>query len=84
MNEPQTEVANTVPEFEDWDGFFFDTQFFEAHGSDEMYDEQNIAIFKMVRGDEVKYLHLFNIHNGYYAHGFDFKKDDETIRKGCL
>lgn len=86
MNEPQSMVAEPEVEvFEDWDGFVFDPDYFhQPDGLPDSWDETGIAIFKMVRGLEVQYLHLFNIHNGYYAHGFSFQKGDTVIEGGSL
>ena len=32
-----------------------------------------VVIFKLIGADAPVYLHLYNHHNGYYAHGFDMK-----------
>lgn len=63
----------------------FDTSFFQelregAHG----YDVHRTAVFRLVNEDNELFLHLFNVHNGYYSHGFDFSKDGEIIQTGCL
>lgn len=49
-------------------GFVFDMEFFKEGSS----GEENVVIFKFVSPDEpgALYLHLFNVHNGYYAKGF--------------
>ena len=63
----------------------FDTSFFQEleeghHG----YDVHAVAVFRLVNGDNELFLRLYNEHNGYYGHGFDFSKDGEIIRAGCL
>ena len=65
--------------------FVFDTGFFNGYEDEE--NETYIVIFKMhhkVKLEEIIYLHLFNCHNGYYKHGFEFKDDDCIIRDGAL
>lgn len=63
----------------------FDTSFFQeleegSHG----YHVDRTAVFRLVNGDNELFLHLFNSHNGYYAHGFDFSMDGEIIQSGSL
>lgn len=61
------------------DGYVFDTEFFkEISGSD--FEEGGMVVFKLVNIHQEKYLHLFNCHNGYYAHGFEMKINDKKIR----
>jgi hypothetical protein len=79
MNE--TDDANAINEFlKDWS---FDTSFFEIISKGE-YDVCATAVFRLVNGDNELFLHLFNEHNGYYSHGFDFSKDGEIIQSGSL
>lgn len=48
-------------------------------------DAGGMVAFKLVNGaGDEKYLHLFNCHNGYYGHGFEFKVGDEVVKEGCL
>lgn len=58
-------------ELENIDNYNFDPTFIlvEHH----ILDDGGSAIFKL-KGNNLKtmYLHLFNSHNGYYSHGFDF------------
>ena len=65
----------------------FDTSFFKQIDSTDFssLDDGGVAIFKMVnsKGEEL-FLHLYNIHNGYYGHGFDMTADGETLFEGCL
>ena len=73
-------LVNTLLE-----GWEFDPTFFEEKKTgDFAYSEENLAIFRMTKGVHVMYLHLYNVHNGYYSHGFDFSKDGEIIHTGCL
>lgn len=64
-------------------GWYFDTTFFkEIEGG--RWGDNRIAVFRIVRGNMAKYIHLINCHNGYYAHGFDFKHNDIVIKEGCI
>lgn len=68
------------------DGFVFDTKFFEDEWKADSCDSmvENAAIFRLTNGDEELYLILYNHHNGYYSHGFEFKSDHEIFREGYL
>lgn len=65
-------------------GWTFDTEFFKEIQEEESYNDIRFAIFRLVKGDQERFLHLYNIHNGYYSHGFEFQQDDTTLQKGCL
>lgn len=54
----------------EWDLYDFDRSFGMVY--DQVLDGGGIAVFLMLPkiGRDVKYLHLFNSHNGYYGHGF--------------
>jgi hypothetical protein len=74
--------GNALNEFlKEWT---FDTSFFEEFSNEKRYDEENFAVFRLVNGDNELFLHLYNSHNGYYSHGFDFSKDGQVIHTGCL
>lgn len=74
------ELVNTLLE-----GWVFDPDFFEQKSPEESsFAEQNLAIFRMTKGDNVMYLHLYNVHNGYYSHGFSFSKDETELHSGWL
>jgi hypothetical protein len=62
----------------------FDPTFFdETHGSDR-YNVECRAVFRLVYGDNELFLHLYNVHNGYYSHGFEFSKDGVVLNQGDL
>lgn len=48
-------------------GFVFDQTFVEAPD----FGDGGMVIFRLTKGDEEIFLHLFNSHNGYYGHGFE-------------
>lgn len=71
--------------------YHFNTEFVRYDMLDrEYYDEGHCVTFKLVHdnGGAVMYLHLWNYHNGYYAHGFNFQigkgEDREIIEEGYL
>lgn len=66
--------------------YIFDKDYHEIiSGSDhDDYYDNLIAVFKLVNGDKIKYLHLWNKHNGYYSHGFHMDDDGVTIHSGRL
>lgn len=77
------------------EGWSFDTSYFkevdylESEYSTPEYshnklDDGGMVIFRLVNGDQEKFLHLFNCHNGYYGHGFEFQDGDDTIQSGVL
>ena len=79
------EVRSKPQEFVGMEGWAFDTRFFhEVPDNPGVYDGGGMVVFRMINGDREQFLHLYNIHNGYYGHGFEFLKDGETIREGCL
>ncbi len=63
------EQTESEPELK---GFVFDTEFFKDVYGDQ-FDEGGMAVFRIEKGDEEKFIHLFNCHNGYYSHGFSFQ-----------
>lgn len=63
--------------------YVFDVCFFKEVESDSL-DEGGQVVFKLVNESNVLYLHLFNSHNGYYSHGFEFKNGDKIIKEGRL
>ena len=66
------------------EGYNFDTEFFEESNAG-CYDGA-MAIFKLVNetNSGVKYLHLFNVHNGYYGHGFEMTVNGGRLHDGTL
>ena len=68
-----------LPQELDWENWVFDTNFF-YQGTPVELEAGGLAVFKLLRkkpklGDNptAMYLHIFNSHNGYYGHGFEFK-----------
>lgn len=66
----------------DTDGYIFDIEFLKEEDDG---DETGVVIFKLKKDKESDlYLHLFNVHNGYYSHGFEFSTNEVIIKKGYL
>lgn len=68
--------------------YIFDPHWFHERndGDDGVWDEYNYAAFQLRHEEtgEILYLVLYNIHNGYYGHGFTFSKGDTIIRDGTI
>lgn len=81
---PQEVLPETEREgIPDLKGFVFDTAFFkQVEGGD--FDCGGMAIFRIVNKEAEKFVHIFNTHNGYYGHGFDFAIGGKTAREGTL
>lgn len=65
----------------DLSSFVFDTSFYEEF--DIEYDG-GIVVFRIFNETSEKFIHLFNVHNGYYGHGFDFKVGEQTLQEGWI
>lgn len=95
--EPSTVVSNLTetclarsPSLE---GYVFDTKFFKKlddcyeEGDNVSYgslDSGDAVCFRITKGKKEKFLILFNSHNGYYGHGFEFKEGNEVLQDGVL
>lgn len=80
---PECEDINNADEgTSDIEGFVFDTAFFREGNWEDGQDD--VVVFRMYKGDEAKYLHLYNIHNGYYSHGFEFFSNNTLIHDGAI
>lgn len=67
------------------DGYVFDTNW----GIPDVFEHPDLdmggaIIFRLTNGKDTKWLHLFNIHNGYYCHGFHVNYGDTIIKEGAL
>ena len=48
------------------------------------FDGGGCVAFRIVNGEEEKFIHIFNSHNGYYSHGFTFTNDETEVESGSL
>ena len=77
--QPETEREGIT----DLNGFAFDTAFFkQVEGRD--FDGGGMAIFRIVNGETEKFVHILNLQNGYYGHGFNFIVGGLVVRDGVL
>jgi hypothetical protein len=68
-------------DLEECDLYVFDAEFSKSFDAK---CQQNIVVFKLVNGEKTKYLHLYNVSNGWYSHGFEFKINGKIKKKGLL
>jgi hypothetical protein len=69
---------------EGYDGWVFDPSFRLLTQNDGNFDAGGMAIFKIVKEGAEKFVHIFNSHNGYYGHGFEFKDKENLIIESTL
>lgn len=69
----------------DLEDYCFDIDYFKEESSLEHYDEGHQVYFRLVNkeGKEL-FLMLFNHHNGYYSHGFEFKNGEEVLKESYI
>ena len=66
------------------EGYNFDKKFIKDLPYLEYHEEGGAKCFKLEKDGEEVYLTIFNYHNGYYSHGFEFVNDGEIIEEGRL
>ena len=68
---------------EEWS---FDPEFFQEtkEGEGLGLDSGAIATFRIVNGVRQAFIHLYNCHNGYYSHGFEFTHGRNVIRDDSI
>ena len=76
------------------EGYVFDTKWFKQlddfyykdgrHFDSGCLDSGGAVCFRITKGNEQKFIVLFNCHNGYYGHGFEFKEGNEFLQEGTL
>jgi len=78
----ENEEERKVP---DVTSYNFDKEYFETVQVGGEFDGGGMVRFRLVAEDKPDlYLHLYNIHNGYYSHGFEFKINDTVIQSGSI
>ena len=73
-------IKRLIPNIEK---FVFDTKFFEQVDSPDL-DDGGMVRFRLKYDRKELFLHLFNNHNGYYSHGFEFRINDVVIKEDYL
>lgn len=81
--ESKSDAGSNEISSEELEGFVFDTSYFEEV-TDGYFDGGGMVIFRMVRGQEERFIHLYNIQNGYYGHGFEFVVDGKKVQEGGI
>jgi hypothetical protein len=90
-------ISDTQPVDDDWlpekqeqpdelPGFNFDPEFRYTLDSKGVYNDENFTVFRLVNAEtkQEKFLCLYNVHNGYYSHGFDFEVPGLVSESGSL
>lgn len=78
------DIPESLNQPDEMDGWVFDIDYFEKVDNEQVFDEGEMVVFRITKGKEEKFLHLFNCHNGYYGHGFSFGIGKKTTRVGCI
>lgn len=69
-------------ELDDHPDFYFTGQYDSLPES--MEGMRSYQDFEVTNGTEIYYLIIYNDHNGYYAHGFNFSEGETSISGGYL
>ncbi len=78
------DVDDDVDELKfDVEDYVFDPTYFEQVNCSGL-DEGDMVRFRIVNGNNELFIHIYNCHNGYYGHGFEFKIGDEIKQDGTL
>jgi len=80
----ESEVCERADDNPDLEGFVFDREFFRLIESEGEFEGGAMVVFRITNGEKEKHIHLYNVHNGYYGHGFEFKIDGETKYEGVI
>jgi hypothetical protein len=68
----------------DLEEFNFANKFIRDLPHPEYYEEGGAKCFRLEKNNEEAYLTIYNYHNGYYSHGFEFSYDGKIIEEGRL
>jgi len=65
-------------------GWVFDKEYFKQ--INKIPEEGSIAVFRIFNSDLGLefFVHLFNCHNGYYSHGFEFKENENILKSDYI
>ncbi len=84
ISDKEEKTYDSVDEREfDVEDYIFDSAYFEDVDCSDL-DEGRMVRFRLVNGSNELFIHIYNCHNGYYGHGFEFKIGDEIKQDGCL
>lgn len=68
----------------DHDGWNFDKTFIKVVNFENTWDEGGAVAFRLTKDKDEIFLILYNMHNGYYGHGFDMLEDGKIVHNGNL
>ena len=83
-DERHNDIVERESEQENYAGWVFDIDFFESVENRESLEDGEMAIFRITKGEQEKFIHIFNAHNGYYGHGFSFGVGEEATKEAWL
>lgn len=74
-----------ILEENDLSEYIFDVDFEPFYDYDNnCLDEGSDIAFRITNGKKELFIHIFNAHNGYYGHGFEFMVKDKKILDGYI
>lgn len=81
-----TDMNNLRSDIEesDLEGYNFDKKFIQDLPNPKYHDEGGAKCFRLKNGRKEAFLTIYNYHNGYYSHGFEFKDKDNILQEGYL
>lgn len=79
-----TEGSSTNLQPEDVEAYCFVDEEPTTTPDPETYDEGGKVEFRLTNGSSYAWLTLYNHHNGYYSHGFTFKKGEAILCDGGI
>lgn len=81
----ETIMPGAESEYDDLTPYNFDTAYFEEIDAIKRLDSGGMIRFRLVAdGLPDLFLHLYNLHNGYYSHGFSVQRGESMLREGHL
>ena len=70
---------------DDLEDYVFDSNYIDYVISPHLDEGGAQVAFKIIADSKPDlYIHLYNSHNGYYSHGFEFGDGDKIIKEGSL
>lgn len=87
FNHEDSGIEKIPEDFLDLENYKFDPDSTWEGEMAQKYNNTNFVVFKLLPDspqNDAIYLMIYNIHNGYYGHGFEFKNGDNIILDGIL
>lgn len=81
----QQEGERMEPTAEQLEPYVFDKSYHKIVSDNKEYIYSDKAVFRLIAPDKQDlYLYLYNFHEGYYGHGFEFCDGEVVMFKGVL